>query len=226
MVIASRQSPSSRGTWLIPVGLILLALIPIVSGSLRLTQLGSGPELIPAQTRFTASPIPVIVHIVSATLFSVVGAFQFLPAPGQAGRSWHRMAGRVLVPAGFLVAFTGLWMATIYPHPVGDGSALVVLRVVFGSYMVVSLVFAVRALTQHEYVVHGAWMTRAYALGVAAGTQAIALIPGAILFGSRNETSRAVAMGGAWLINLAVAEFVIRRRSHRVAARRARLIRR
>jgi hypothetical protein len=56
-------------------------------------------------------------------------------------------------------------------------------------------------------------MTRAYALGVAAGTQAIALIPGSILFGSDDQISRAVAMGGAWVLNLAVAEFVIRRRA-------------
>jgi hypothetical protein len=64
-------------------------------------------------------------------------------------------------------------------------------------------------------------MIRAYALGVAAGTQALALIPGSILWGSTNEISRAVAMGGAWLINLAVAESVIRRRAIRVAARRS-----
>ena len=33
--------PASRGAWLIPVGLILLTLIPIISGSLRLTQLST-----------------------------------------------------------------------------------------------------------------------------------------------------------------------------------------
>ena len=212
MVIASLPAQRTRGVWLIPVGLILLTLIPIVSGSLRLTQLGGGPELIPAAARFTGSPIPVILHIVSATLFSVVGAFQFLPALRRGRRSWHKMAGRVLIPAGFVLALSGLWMATIYPHPVGDGPALLVIRVLFGTYMLVSLVLAVRALIRRTYVAHGAWMTRAYALGIAAGTQALALIPGSILFGSANETSRAVAMGAAWVINLAVAEFVIRRR--------------
>jgi uncharacterized membrane protein len=94
------------------------------------------------------------------------------------------MAGRVLIPAGFVVALAGLWMATLYPHPVGDGPALMVERVVFGGYMLVSLSLAVRALLRHDYVAHGAWMTRAYALGVAAGTQALALIPGSIMFGS------------------------------------------
>jgi uncharacterized membrane protein len=191
----------------------MLTLIPIVSGSLRLTQLAGGPALIPEAARFTGSPVPVVLHIVSAVLFSVVGAFQFLPGLRRGRRSWHAKAGRVLVPAGFVLALTGLWMATVSPHPVGDGPALLVIRVLFGSYLLLSLALAVRALLRHEYAVHGAWMTRAYALGVAAGTQALLLIPASVLFGSTDESSRAVAMGAAWVINLAVAEFVIRRRS-------------
>jgi uncharacterized membrane protein len=224
MVIASTHRQPSRGTWLIPTGLILLTLIPIVSGSLRLTQLAGGPELVPEAARFTGSPVPVVLHIVSAIPFSVIGAFQFLPALRRGKRSWHKRAGRVLIPAGFVLALAGLWMATLYPHPVGDGPVLLVERVVFGGYMLVSLTLAVRALLRHDYVAHGAWMTRAYALGVAAGTQAIALIPGSIMFGSKNEASRAVAMGLAWVINLAVAELVIWRRAQRASAKRVRTV--
>jgi hypothetical protein len=220
MALAPTPSRRSRRLWLIPVGLILLTLIPIVSGSLRLTQLGGGPALIPAAARFEGSPVPVILHIVAATLFSVVGAFQFLPALRRGRRSWHKLAGRALIPAGFVVALSGLWMATVYTHPVGDGPALLVIRVVFGTYMLACLVLAVRALVRRRYAAHGAWMTRAYALGIAAGTQALALIPGSIIFGSTHEISRAVAMGAAWVINLGVAEYVIWRRTARAPARR------
>jgi uncharacterized membrane protein len=213
-------TPGSRGLWLIPAGLILLALIPIVSGSLRLTQLSGGPALIPAASRFTDSPIPVVLHIISATVFSLVGAFQFLPALRRGKRSWHKQAGRVLIPTGLILALSGLWMAMLYPHPAGDGTALLVIRVLFGSYMVTSIVLAVHALTRRDYAAHGAWMTRAYALGVAAGTQALTLIPGSILFGSANQLSRAVAMAAAWAINLTVAELVIRRRRLRIQTRR------
>jgi len=224
MVIASTQLQRPRGIWLIPTGLILLTLIPIVSGSFRLTQLAGGPELIPEAARFTGSPVPVVLHIVSAIPFCVIGAFQFLPALRRGRRSWHKMAGRALIPAGFVLALAGLWMATLYPHPVGDGPALLVERVVFGGYMLLSLSLAVRALIRHDYVAHSAWMTRAYALGVAAGTQALALIPGSIMFGSKNEISRAVAMGLAWVVNLAVAEFVIWRRAQRASAKRVRTV--
>jgi len=218
MVIASTHPHTQRGTWLVPAGLILLTLIPMVSGSLRLTQLAGGPQLVPEAARFTGSPVPVVLHIVAAIPFCVLGAFQFVPSLRRGRRSWHKVAGRVLIPAGFLLALAGLWMATLYPHPVGDGPVLLVERVVFGGYMLVSLSLAVRALIGHDYAAHGAWMTRAYALGVAAGTQALALIPGSILFGSTNEVSRAVAMGAAWIVNLLVAELVIRRRTRQAAS--------
>ncbi len=220
MDIASTRPRTSRTAWLVPLGLILLTLIPIISGALRITQLSGGPQLRPAEARFTDSPVPVMLHIVSATLFSLVGAFQFVPALRRGRRSWHASAGRVLIPAGFVLALSGLWMATVYPHPVGDGPALLVIRVIFGSAMLICLVLAVRALVRHRYAVHGAWMTRAYALGVAAGTQAVLLIPGSILFGPDDQASRAVAMGAAWVLNLAVAELVIRRRAVRSRARR------
>jgi uncharacterized membrane protein len=220
MAVSATTARSTRGLWLIPTGLILLALIPIVSGSLRLTQLSGGPVLVPAALRFTASPIPVVLHIISAMVFTIVGAFQFLPGLRRGKRSWHKLAGRVLIPMGLILALSGLWMATLYPHPPGDGPALLIIRVLFGTYMVVSIALAIRALTHRNYVAHGAWMTRAYALGVAAGTQALALIPGSIIFGSNNDLSRAIAMGAAWLINLAVAELVIQRRTVRAATRR------
>ena len=205
----------TKGLWLIPAGLILLALIPVVTGSLRLTQLAGGPEIMPEAARFTGSPLPVILHIVSATIFSVVGAFQFLPGLRRGKRSWHRMAGRVLIPAGLIVALSGLWMASFSALPVGDGPLLHGIRLVFGTYMIVSIALAVRAIVRRQFAVHGAWMTRAYALGVAAGTQAILLIPGSIIFGSSHEVSRAVGMAAAWLVNLGVAELVIRGRARR-----------
>ncbi len=211
-----------KARWLIPVGLILLNLIPIISGSLRLTQLSGGPEIIPAADRFTVFPWPVIVHIVFGTFYSIVGAFQFLPGLRRGRRSWHARVGRVLIPAGFLVALSGMWMGAFSDLPAGDGPLLVVFREVFGTLMLVSLVLGVRALLARRFAEHGAWMTRAYAIGVGAGTQAIFLIPVSLTFGSSHELARAIAMLLAWVANLAVAELVIRRRA-RIAVQRRRV---
>ena len=71
------------------------------------------------------------------------------------------------------------------------------------------------------FVRHGEWMTRAYAIGVAAGTQALILIPGSIIFGTTQNYPGAILMGAAWVMNLAVAEYVIRRRRLASRARRA-----
>ena len=58
-------------------------------------------------------------------------------------------------------------------------------------------------------------MTRGYAIGVAAGTQALTGLPWMLLVGPPDEPTRAVLLGAAWVINLAVAEYVIHRRARR-----------
>src|SRR5690606_28260230 len=74
---------------------------------------------------------------------------------------------------------------------------------------------------------HGEWMIRAYALGMGAGTQVLTHLPWFILVGRPTELSRTILMGGAWAINAAVAEWIIRRAAARrrvVAAPAPRLI--
>lgn len=62
-----------------------------------------------------------------------------------------------------------------------------------------------------------AWMMRGYAIGLGAGTQALTLAAGELIAGPPSELSRALLMGAAWVINLAVAELAIRRRPRRPA---------
>ena len=61
-------------------------------------------------------------------------------------------------------------------------------------------------------------MRRAYAIGLGAGTQALTQLPLLLLFGTPNELTLALMMGAAWVVNIAVAEWLIRRA--RVAATR------
>ncbi|TFD93465.1 DUF2306 domain-containing protein [Cryobacterium lactosi] len=212
------RTPRPRTTWPVPAGLILLSLIPVLAGAARLGELTGGAVPTVHNARFLDSPVPVLAHIVGATVFSLVGAFQFVPALRRGRAGWHRVAGRVLLlPAGLLAALSGMWMAAFYPHPPGDGLVMSLLRLVFGAAMVASLALGIRAISRRDLVGHGSWMTRAYAIGVAAGTQALLLIPGAMLFGPTDEPSRTVIMGVAWLLNLAVAEGIIRRRARHSA---------
>lgn len=68
----------------------------------------------PADDRFTGFPAALVVHIVGATLFALVGAFQFVPRFRRRHLVWHRRAGRVLAVAGLLVAGSALWMTLFY----------------------------------------------------------------------------------------------------------------
>lgn len=193
-----------------PAGLIFLSLIPVLAGAARLSELTGGADITPKNERFFNSPVPVAIHIVSVTVYALLGAFQFVPSLRRS--NWHRAAGRILIPAGLLAAGSGLWMTLFYTLPPSDGLLLLLLRLLFGTAMLASLVLGILAIRRRDFATHGAWMTRAYAIGVAAGTQALILIIPELLSTPPDVTTRAVLMGAAWLINLAVAEYVIHRR--------------
>jgi len=198
-------------TWRVPVALIALSLVPILAGSARLIWLSGGPELIPADSRFAASPVPVVVHILSVIVYSVLGAFQFSTGLRRRSPGWHRAAGRLLVVLGLAVAFSALWLTLFYPPAEGrSGVLLYVFRLLAGSAMALSIVLGFAAIRRRDVVRHRAWMTRAYALGLGAGTQVITLGFGEPVFGT-GELSTALLLGAGWGINVAVAEWVIRK---------------
>ena len=198
-------------TWLAPTGLILLSLFPILGGAARLTQLTVGAEITRQNERFFDTPLPVYVHIVSVTVYALLGAFQFVPA--LRFRPWHRRAGRVLIVAGMLAAASGIWLAFVY-FSAEEGHVLLFVRLVIGSSMVISLTFGVFAIVRaRDAVRHGAWMTRAYAIAAAAGTEALLSIGPEIVAGPSEGIRQIVLTTAAWVINLAAAEWVIRRRT-------------
>ncbi len=213
------KAPARRRSaeWLVIAGLLLLSFIPVVSGAFRLNQLSGGAEITPANARFFASPLPVVMHIVGASLYAILGAFQFATSIRRRWPIWHRWAGRLLVVCGLLVGSSALWMTLFYQLPVIDGDFLKAQRLLFGSGMIGSIVFAFVAIRRGNVRQHRDWMMRAYAIGMAAGTQSLTLMVGELIAGKPNELSRALLMGAAWVINLAVAEWRIRKRSVRSA---------
>jgi hypothetical protein len=59
---------------------------------------------------------------------------------------------------------------------------------------------------------HRAWMMRGYAIGLGAGTQVLTLLVGELILGPPSALSGDLLLGAAWVINLAVAEWAIRKR--------------
>ncbi|WP_433443928.1 DUF2306 domain-containing protein [Nonomuraea sp. CA-141351] len=209
------MTDTKRG-WLIPAGLLALSFVPVLAGAIRVSELTGGADITPDNARFFAQPVPVLLHIVAVTVYSVLGAFQFAPGFRRRRPAWHRAAGRVLVPCGLVAALTGLWMTLFAELPPGDAGLLTGFRLVFGSAMAVSLALGLAAILRRDVARHRAWMTRGYALGMGAGTQAVTQSLWLAATGATpGEVTRALLLGASWVINLAVAEWVIRRRSPR-----------
>ncbi|WP_030454598.1 DUF2306 domain-containing protein [Herbidospora cretacea] len=194
----------------LPLGLVLLALVPSVAGGVRLGQLAGGGPVTPDNVRFFDLPVPVVAHIAGAVIYGLVGAFQFVPSLRRG--SWHRRAGRVLLPAGLVVALSGIWMTLGYDLPATDsGPVITALRLATGGVMAVALVLGFAAVRRRDFRTHRAWMIRAYALAMGAGTQVFTHLPFAFAGITPDATGRTIAMGAGWAINVAVAEWVIRR---------------
>ena len=217
----SRHTKSPRrarsATWVVPAALLLLGAMPVAAGIYRLVELIGGAAITPANARFFASPVPVVLHIVGATFYALLGAFQFADGFRRRRPGWHRAAGRLLVPCGLLVGLSALWMTLFYPRPEGVGALLTAFRLLFGSAMVVSIVLGVTAIMRRDVTGHHAWMLRGYAIGLGAATQMLTLMVGELVIGPPGELGRALLMGAGWAINLAVAERAIRRRRARTA---------
>jgi len=205
------QTPS-RG-WPVAAGLVALSAIPLAAGTLRLVQLAGGPDLLPADDRFDAFPVAIVVHVTGAAIFALLGVFQFVPGIRR-HRAWHRRAGRVVAVAGLAVAGSALWLTLFYEAQPGTGELLYVLRLVFGSAMISCLALGFTAIRRRDIAAHRAWMIRAYALGLGAGTQVFTEGFGEAIFGT-GEMAGDLSRGAAWVINLTVAEWAIRRPAHR-----------
>ncbi|WP_336214537.1 DUF2306 domain-containing protein [Nonomuraea sp. LPB2021202275-12-8] len=200
--------PTRSPGW-VPFALVAVVLVPLITGSLRLVELAGGPHVMPANPRITASPVPVVVHIVCAVVYVILGAFQFSAALRRRRTGWHRGAGRVLVVLGLAVAFSALWMTLFYPRQPG-GELAYMFRLAFGAGMAAGIILGFSAIRRGDVAHHRAWMTRAYALALGAGTQAFTQGIGEAVFGA-GELNTALMLGAGWGINLAVAEYIIRR---------------
>ena len=78
------NAPAKAGSaaWLM-AALLILSAIPLGAGAVRLSELAGGAAITPANARFFAAPLPVVLHIGGAAVYAILGAFQFAP-------SWKR----------------------------------------------------------------------------------------------------------------------------------------
>ena len=203
------RRPSGAG-WPVAAALVVLSLIPLSAGALRLIQLAGGPALMPVDDRFAGFPAALVIHIAGSACFALLGIGQLITRLRRSHPTWHRRTGRVLVAAGLAVVGSALWLTIGYPAHRGTGTILFASRLLAATAMGAFLVLGFAAIRRRDITAHRAWMVRAYALALGAGTQAFtegfteaAVGPGVV--------SGDLAKLAGWVINLAVAEWAIRR---------------
>lgn len=197
--------------WAILALIFVYSFIPAFGGLLRVFELAGGPAIIPENPRALAVPFPIIIHILSSSLFCIVGALQFLPSIRRHHPAAHRAFGRGIAIAGCISAASGMWMTHSYVFPEDlQGNLLYWVRIVLGSLMIGFIGWAVIAIRSRNIFQHGASMLRAYAIGQGASTQAILGIGWMIVVGTEAMGPlRDGLMIFAWGLNLLVAEILI-----------------
>lgn len=195
--------------------LFLLALIPVLIGSLILHSMYQGgldafTEPVDVIRR-SSYPVAIIGHIIGGSTMLILGFTQFSTRLRRAYPGLHRWVGRGLVLAGIYFALSGLVMNAAVKaqadSPLYDGAqnlmAVVFLAVLF---------LGIRAIRFGNVARHRVWMMRAYAITLGAATQTLMLLPVFLVFGPPEGLVADLAFISGWVVNLAVAEVVIRRK--------------
>jgi uncharacterized membrane protein len=219
MAIDAPRRPGARPAWsafavAVVVSAVLVA--PYVGLDIRSSRLP-----VTGQVHYAL----LVAHIATAAVALVLGPLQFVPAI-RARRRWHRRIGRAYLLAGVVPsALTAVPVALLSGRPLTQ----VGLTVPAVGWLVTAGL-AVRAARRGDVEAHRSWMVRNYALTFLAVTARV-LVPVLLLVnvpltgaapGSPASAAPALVPVGqvlGWVLNLAVAEVVIRRRRARTSSR-------
>jgi len=185
----------------------------------------------------------ILLHIAGGIIAITVGLFQFVGSLRDAYPGVHRAMGYLYLSAVFLAGCAGLGLSPDTPvfaaHGLTDltlidlsmlglspsflgysassrfsADQFFLVMVGFGTLALVWLLTAALAFArarQRRFDEHRAWMTRSYSLTFAAATVRLAGFP--ILVLTRDPVVAITCAFWSWILNLVVAEWLIRRRS-------------
>ena len=122
----------------------------------------------------------------------------------------HRLTGRVFVAAGLVLALSALRLLAEFPAP--STWILTSARLAAGAGLAAALITALVAVRRLNIARHRAWMIRAYAIGMGAATISFIMLPIYLITGKAVEGYASdLLFLLSWVINLSIAEWVIRR---------------
>lgn len=159
------------------------------------------------ELRYLEHPYVTAVHMASGILFLLLAPLQFRRKFRVKNLGLHRQLGRVLVACALLSGLYGIASAVVLP--VFGGLASETVSWFFGVLFVFSILRAFWCARNKKINAHREWMIRAFALGLAVGTQRIILVVLMISSSYGFEESFGPALWLGFSINLLIAELWI-----------------
>ena len=183
----------------------VLALFAVAIGVFSLRYLSFNAEVAPEELRpnLVARPFVFYVHTTLAAIALLIGIWQFLPATRRS--RYHRLAGRVYVACVVIASIAGFTIAlTTEAGPIA-ATGFAILAVLWLS----TTLMAFAKIRARDRVAHRVWMIRSYAVTCSAISLRL-ILPIGTGFGATFNTSYIFSAWACWIVNLAIAEFIIR----------------
>jgi hypothetical protein len=202
----------------VPIGLLFLTSIPIVMSLVRVVQIPL--DALPDDAAyFDVVPIGHFLHALAGATFGILGPIQFGRVFANRFGTVHRVMGRVFFASGIVLILSAIRLLWAFP-----GTSTVILditRLLATAGLAIALSLAFIAIKGRDIPAHRDWIIRAYAIGMGSATVSFILFPIYIITGEPpNGLAADLAFVASWVINIGIAEMVIRR-LHRSTSNRS-----
>lgn len=187
-------------------GWALVAVLAVLVGVMSLRLLTLNPLMVDEaiRTNLLDHPVPFFTHTIVSAFALLIGVWQFLPATRRS--RYHRLAGRLYVGCVAVGGVTGLIVAPTSDAGLGAGISFMILAVL---WLATTAIGWSRARAG-DFARHRVWMIRSYAMCAAAITLRL-ILPAGLMLGFSFTQSYLAAAWGCWIINLIIAEMLVRR---------------
>jgi len=191
------------------LALAFCTFIPVLMAMVETVQIPTGTYA-EDSAHLAVAPLSWFLHVLAGAAFGIAGPMNFALALRRRFGRLHRATGRIFVGAGVVLGLTAFsLLLSVEPQrtPVID-----VARGVFGLALLVALAMAITAIRARDIPRHRAWVIRAYAIGMGAGTVALVFFPIFLVTGAPPiGLASDVIFVTWWALNIGFAEWVIHR---------------
>lgn len=210
------STPRARKPWAAAAWLYAAGALVLLSAVYRLYAMLTFDPTLPVAAidevtpHYVAHTTTVVPHLVFGIVFTVTGPLQFWTALRIARPRLHKLSGYAYVLSAVITGASALYMNHAFP-PVG-GMLKYTSNAIFGAGLLLAVLAAMAAVFRGDIKSHRAWMARSFAMGLGVSTQRLYFIVPALIMGDLSDLTIGIGVWVCWLFNLAVAEWLLRRR--------------